>query len=575
MDNLDNIVNKGFETLFKNIDLYYDQERSFRVSTIEQSIDNIIKFQDKHNYTKFDLYNLRYLIEDIRYSTNLILSDTSKRFCEQILKVSDSILDCTDTKFFISHFKDLKKLLNDYKLAINKDILHRIEITKAKEINELESIFLNTLKIDCSWNYDDNLIRLYIKTIHNPNSENLIEEYKQYFHILKSFLKEYQSLNNFLPLKKNPILSLLNLAYVIKNGLYKADAFLATDLILLRAFYSSTQDTKKLNIINDRTKIDIINTSLVSLQEKQSSENLKKIIDFIDLQIFSISQYFNDFSLEDIFFHKSTATSTSKTESFEQLILNLKNIPNIIFDEETLYKMINQEKDIYKKLFIDNYHNNLIEKIINESPANLLNKIYNKYFQALLEIATSINLALFDENLKLIYPFVEFEKHLKKIAIEIAKKSDFNPEKINISIKEIHKTYPLLKANYSLLKDAEQQIIKEKRGIEKLSLFIDKKNFLTYKQIKISISNNKGINIDKHLVKINKNIASTNYKSAQAKAKELTIFLLNQACYECPTLIGVHDLPPFSNNYLLALKEITDSPIIDKLKNKQEAYWSM
>lgn len=123
---------------------------------------------------------------------------------------------------------------------------------------------------------------------------------------------------------------------------------MATDLILLRAFYSSTQDTKKLNIINDRTKIDIINTSLVSLQEKQSSENLKKIIDFIDLQIFSISQYFNDFSLEDIFFHKSTATSTSKTESFEQLILNLKNIPNIIFDEETLYKMINQEKDIYK-----------------------------------------------------------------------------------------------------------------------------------------------------------------------------------------------------------------------------------
>lgn len=111
MDNLDNIVNKDFETLFKNIDLYYEQERSFRVSTIEQSIDNIIKFQDKHNYTKIDLYNLRYLIEDIRYSTNLILSDTSKRFCEQILKVSDSILDCTDTKFFINHFKDLKNYL--------------------------------------------------------------------------------------------------------------------------------------------------------------------------------------------------------------------------------------------------------------------------------------------------------------------------------------------------------------------------------------------------------------------------------------------------------------------------------
>ncbi|AJI47194.1 DNA polymerase I [Francisella philomiragia] len=571
---MDNTVDKEFRNLFENISIYYDQERSFRINKIDECIDNIIKFQYKTSYTKFDLYNLKYLIEDIKYSTNLILSDTSKRLCKQILKVTDNILDCTDTKLFISHFNDFKKLLNDYKSVINKDISYRIELTKTKKINELESILFNISETDDSESYSDKLIRLYTKTINNPKSESLIEKYKEYFYSLKNFIKNYQGINNLLPFKENPLLSLLNLAYVIKNGIYKTDTLLASDLILLRVFYSTIQDTTKLNIINNKTNTNFI-TSLTSIKEEQPSENLEKIIDFIDLQIFSISQYFNDFSLEDIFFHKSTATSTSKIESFEQLILNLKNIPNIIFDEETLYKMINQEKDIYKKLFVDDYHNNLIEKIINESPANLLNKIYNKYFQALLEIATSINLALFDENLKLIYPFVEFEKHLKKIAIEIAKKSDFNPEKINISIKEIHKIYPLLKANYSLLKDAEQQIIKEKRGIEKLSLFIDKKNFLTYKQIKISISNNKGINIDKHLVKINKNIASTNYKSAQAKAKELTIFLLNQACYECPTLIGVHDLPPFSNNYLLALKEITDSPIIDKLKNKQEAYWSV
>lgn len=473
---MDNTVDKEFRNLFENISIYYDQERSFRINKIDECIDNIIKFQYKTSYTKFDLYNLKYLIEDIKYSTNLILSDTSKRLCKQILKVTDNILDCTDTKLFISHFNDFKKLLNDYKSVINKDISYRIELTKTKKINELESILFNISETDDSESYSDKLIRLYTKTINNPKSESLIEKYKEYFYSLKNFIKNYQGINNLLPFKENPLLSLLNLAYVIKNGIYKTDTLLASDLILLRVFYSTIQDTTKLNIINNKTNTNFI-TSLTSIKEEQPSENLEKIIDFIDLQIFSISQYFNDFSLEDIFFHKSTATSTSKIESFEQLILNLKNIPNIIFDEETLYKMINQEKDIYKKLFVDDYHNNLIEKIINESPANLLNKIYNKYFQALLEIATSINLALFDENLKLIYPFVEFEKHLKKIAIEIAKKSDFNPEKINISIKEIHKIYPLLKANYSLLKDAEQQIIKEKRGIEKLSLFIDKKTF--------------------------------------------------------------------------------------------------
>ncbi|XSZ47753.1 hypothetical protein ACP8HZ_05700 [Francisella noatunensis] len=97
--------------------------------------------------------------------------------------------------------------------------------------------------------------------------------------------------------------------------------------------------------------------------------------------------------------------------------------------------MINQESELYKKLFVNDNHNNPIEKIIEESPANLLTRIFNKYFQALLEIATSMNLALFDEDFELIYPFVEFEKHLKIIAMEIANKSYFNREKIEKSIK--------------------------------------------------------------------------------------------------------------------------------------------
>lgn len=131
---MDNTVDKDFKDLFENISIYYDQERSFRINKIDECIDNIIKFQDKTSYTKFDLYNLKYLTEDIKYSTNLILSDTSKRLCRQILKVTDNILNCTDTESFISHFNGLKKLLNDYKLAVNKDISYRIELTKTKKL---------------------------------------------------------------------------------------------------------------------------------------------------------------------------------------------------------------------------------------------------------------------------------------------------------------------------------------------------------------------------------------------------------------------------------------------------------
>lgn len=300
---MDNTVDKEFRNLFENISIYYDQERSFRINKIDECIDNIIKVQDKTSYTKFDLYNLKYLIEDIKYSTNLILSDTSKRLCKQILKVTDNILDCTDTKLFISHFNDLKKLLNDYKSVINKDILYRTELTKTKKINELESILFNILEADDLESYSDMLIQLYTRTINNRQSENLIERYKEYFYSLKNFIKNYQGINCLLPFKENPLLSLLNLAYVIKNGIYKTDTLLASDLILLRAFYSTIQDTTKLNIINDKTNINLI-TSLASIKEEQPSENLEKIIDFIDLQIFSISRYFDDFDLDDIFFTK-------------------------------------------------------------------------------------------------------------------------------------------------------------------------------------------------------------------------------------------------------------------------------
>lgn len=42
-----------------------------------------------------------------------------------------------------------------------------------------------------------------------------------------------------------------------------------------------------------------------------------------------------------------------------------------------------------------------------------------------------------------------------------------------------------------------------------------------------------------------------------------------------PTLIGVYNLPPISNSFFLVLKEITNNPIIDSIKSKQEAYWKI
>ncbi len=568
---MDSIADKALKRLFENINFYYDQERSFRVDKLDKCISDIIKLENKKYYKKFDIYNIRYLIEDIKYSVNLNLSDMSKRLYNQILKVIDNILDSTDTELFVGYLKDLRKLVDNYKLVIDKDIADRKKIITSSN-DELGTIFLDVTKDTNIEVNTDKLTQLYTKTLKKPDSDKHIIEYETYFNTLKTFVKQIQSTDSFLPLRKNPILSLINLAYIIKNGIFKVDTYLASDIILLKAYYSANSDITKLNIINERINTDTLSTSLTSLQETQPSDELKKIIDFIDLQIFGISRYFNDFNLENIFFHKTHTTNTPKLESFEQLLITLKCIPDTIFDDEALYKKVHKERELYENLFTNN-NDKPIEKIIEQSPNNLITKISNKYFQALLEIATSINIAISDENLEVIGPFIEFEKNFNLITSQISKKHAFNHERFYKDIKHLNKIYPRLKSNYSLLKDIEQQLIKNKNGISRLNCFFSKKKFLTYREIRVYNPSNKGINIDKYLTKINKNISNANYENASEKAKELTLFLLNQACYKCPSLIGIYNLPPFSNDYFLTLKEITDDPIINDLKSKQDAYW--
>ncbi|MDE4965768.1 DNA polymerase I, partial [Francisella tularensis subsp. holarctica] len=79
---------------------------------------------------------------------------------------------------------------------------------------------------------------------------------------LNIFIKDHNNIVSFIHFRKNPILSLLKLAYLIINGLYKTDRLLASDIILLRALYSIYKDTYKLSLINEKSDT---NLSIVSL----------------------------------------------------------------------------------------------------------------------------------------------------------------------------------------------------------------------------------------------------------------------------------------------------------------------
>ena len=75
----------------------------------------------------------------------------------------------------------------------------------------------------------------------------------------------------------------------------------------------------------------------------------------------------------------------ANSESLEQLIYSLKDLPTILFDTNTLYKKINTKDEPYKNLFNKDNYKRPLQTIIENPPAALITKIANKYFQMLLE----------------------------------------------------------------------------------------------------------------------------------------------------------------------------------------------
>ncbi|MBF9009087.1 DNA polymerase I, partial [Francisella tularensis] len=63
---MNNNIDKWFENLFSNIHLYYKQEQSYKISKLNECITNVIKFINIKDYRKADIYNLTYVIEDVR-----------------------------------------------------------------------------------------------------------------------------------------------------------------------------------------------------------------------------------------------------------------------------------------------------------------------------------------------------------------------------------------------------------------------------------------------------------------------------------------------------------------------------
>lgn len=197
-----NNIDKSFEILVVNIFIYYQQE----YQSITSKLDNCLKITKEFIYKpiskRSDVYNLTFLIEEIKYLTNYIPSDKTIYLSEAISVILENISSSNNYEEIKIHFKSLTTLIEKYKLTLGQDFSEKIEDIKIKNIAELTvKLFDKLTEEDIFIINKDELVQIYSKTINNPN-QVIIDQYIVFFNRLNAFLKEGHTIENFIPLKK-------------------------------------------------------------------------------------------------------------------------------------------------------------------------------------------------------------------------------------------------------------------------------------------------------------------------------------------------------------------------------------
>lgn len=172
-----NNIDKNFETLVMNISLYYQQEYQFITSKLDNCLKITKKLINNGISKRTDVYNLTFLIQEIKYSTNYIFSDKTSYLSETILLILKHISNSDNYDEIKNHLKTLKILIEKYKLTLEQDFSEKIKDIRTKDVTNITVKLFNKLTEEDIVSIDkDELVQIYSKTINNPN-EALINEY--------------------------------------------------------------------------------------------------------------------------------------------------------------------------------------------------------------------------------------------------------------------------------------------------------------------------------------------------------------------------------------------------------------
>ena len=435
-------LNEHFSKLIKILKYYYsfDDIFNFLNYRIYGKENNLLFNNDNLDINKYvnDVIlikiknHLEYLINKESSTSNDILSISN----DIITKINDDITK--DITILNKNELDEIKNLDDIKNL--KEINNLEDIKNLKEINQLKNIkitydnnlydnfnndyFINEKFEIINYNNDENLIFLNDKL--NKNNEKNLSDFKK------------EEINNDLYKKMNQRLELLisinnvNCFFSKKIELYNYQIEFCINIIigLLQSIIN------KLNININLSNIEFLNEENIKKYKVKLNKNNKLEIELINT---NLNELFNKEKLKELF----------KEDNFINLF-NENNF-NKLFNEENFKNLFNE--DNLKKIFNDNnlFNKNNFNKLFNDE---FFKKEYNNYYHNCIDVCIN-NLIKYVNNDYNSYHnlyYLSFINTLNDLKInkDDNKNDNNNDDDNNISLfKKLNQDYDSLKTEFN------------------------------------------------------------------------------------------------------------------------------
>lgn len=567
-------VKDNLELLFANLNVYYNEELrnlSEKIKYLNKELSNITNISKRE-----DVYNISLIVEELIFLTSNLFNSKLLIKSKKINKLISELLSLNDYRMFFPIIKQISLDLIEYNNEIT--IFFNEKLSRLKNGIDIENFMLslkNCEEIAYDWNNAINfsLKQAYINHLDGKITlESLIDLYKSYFLDLKKFVKNNITINDQLPLNKNPIISLLQLAYFIRTQGIFPKYFCDSDLIFLDAYTQVSGNQEYSKLIELHTKASFYQEKYENLDTiLQNDEKFKKTLEY---GIFSVSQYFLDFDINKLLSPEVKEIKASNRINFSDITKDLLEMPALVISVEDIYSKISKNQNFYTTFIGEEYND-----IKSYNPSTILFNLANIYFQKNIKIATYINTIISGQNDKIYSIFLKFEDSFNNIASFVKKKEAIDSTQFKKYLEDAIGFLNKLDAFYEQSQDFENKIFDQVRegNLAALDKIRNSYKLKNYKTIVSSTATNK-TNIDKELEKIEELIKAAKYEKANVKAKELTIIKIEESYYSIPKLISIYDLPPISHeiaNYLVQnYKENNiDISSVSHVIELNEEYW--